>query len=128
MRNVFVAFTPYHVLLSCGIALDQESSAENHLIVTSNFSGVGALLYSLKRWELSPFARIEGLPTTYGRNGRFKRRFTIRKNITMIARYVCRHSFGSIYAFNDTKPEAQAALHFAKKDNRNAVGAYVKDG
>jgi len=128
MKNLFIAHTPYNVLLSCGIALEQEGSIENHLIVTRNFSGVGALLYSLKRWELSPFARIEGLPITYGRNGRFKKRFTIRKNIKMIARYVCRHSFGRVYVFNDMKPEAQAALHFAKKSNRNAVGVYVEDG
>ncbi len=37
MESVFVAFSPYHVFLSCAIALDQGDSADNYLFAVCNF-------------------------------------------------------------------------------------------
>jgi len=128
MKNIFITFTPYHIFLSCSIALYQESSAENHLIIIRDFSGFERLLDSLRGWERSPFAQIESLPGIYGRSGKFNKQFTIRNNVTMIARYVSHHTFERVYIFNDAKPEAQCALYFAKKVNKRTVGVYVEDG
>lgn len=128
MRNVFIAFTPYHILLSCGIALDQSDLADNCLFIVSDFSDVEPLIHSLEGWNYSPFAQIECLPGIYGQDRKYRRRFISRKNLTTITEFINKHQVSRIYVFHDGRAEAQAALHFAKKDNRDAVGTYVEDG
>ena len=128
MKNIFIAFTPYHVLLSYAIALKEESSAENYLSVISDFSDVDPLIRSLKGWSRCPFAQIECLPGVYGQASMSRRRFTVRRNLTAITHFVSRQKFGRIYVFHDGRAEAQAALHFAKKGNKGTVGVYVEDG
>ena len=128
MKNLFIAFTPYHVLLAYAIARDEESSAENYLFVISDFRDVEPLIHFLEGWSRCPFAQIERLPGMYSQASNFRRRFTIRRNLTTIIESVTRHKVERVYIFHDGRPEAQAALHFANKGNKGAVGIYVEDG
>ena len=128
MKNVFISFTPYHILLSYAIALDEEKSAKNCLFVISDFGDVDPLVYSLEGWSRCPFAQIERLPGVYGQVSRFRRHFIIKRALIPITEFITRHKIECVYVFNDGRPEAQAALHFAKKANKSTVGIYVEDG
>lgn len=128
MKNIFICFTPYHVLLSCGIALDCGNSAQNYLFVISDFRDATYWVHLLKDWNQSPFTQIECLPGIYDSASIFRRCSTIRKNLTPITQFVSKHGADCVFVFNDGRPEAQGALHFAKKSNKNATGVYVEDG
>jgi hypothetical protein len=128
MKNIFIAFTPYHVLLSYAIALNEANSGENHLFLISDFSYVEPLIHSLKGWSRCPFAQIECLPGVYSQESMSRRRFTVRENIAPIMQSVRENGVRRVYVFHDGRAEAQTALHFAKKGNKGTVGVYVEDG
>ena len=128
MRNVFITFTPYHILLSCAIAFDKHAQEENYLFVISDFDEAGALIKAMEGWSGCPFAEIESLPGVYGKASMFRRRFTVRRNIAAISKSVKEDKIDRVFVCHDERAEAQAALHFAKKGNKNTVGVYVEDG
>jgi len=68
MKNIFLAFTPYHILLSCSIALDYSQIDENFLFIISDFSESDALSRTLKNWQDPPFKKIIFLPGVYRKN------------------------------------------------------------
>lgn len=127
MKNIFVAFTPYHILLSCSIALDYSQNDENFLFIFSNFSEAETLGRILRNWTKSPFKQIYILPGIYKKNI-FEQKFIVRKHIKIIQNFIRNLKIDNIYVFNDAWPETQALFYYAKKNNKNVVGIYIEDG
>jgi hypothetical protein len=127
MKNVFFAFTPYHILLSCSIALDNSQTSENFLFIISDFSDAEVLGKILKNWQDSPFKKIIFLPGIYKKNI-FKKRFIIRKNIKTLENLLQDSVLDKVYVPNDARSETQIILRYAKKNNKNALGIYIEDG
>ncbi len=128
MKNIFIAHTPYHVLLSNALALGEGNLVDNHLFIISDFSDAELLAQSLKSWNRSPFTQITLLNGVYGEASMVHRILTVRKNITQISRFISKCKVDRVYVFNDSRAEGQAALHFSTKNNNRTLGTYVEDG
>jgi len=128
MRNIFVAFTPYHILLSCGIALDQGSSAENTLVAISEGADTELLVRVLREWSQQVFVNIHRLPGALHEPSVFHRRAISRKNARAVLSLL--HDFipDHAYVFNDGRAETQAILHHCKQYNTLMKAIYVEDG
>ncbi len=127
-KQIFVAFSPYHLLLSLVLARNQNDKVVNHLVVVSDFGGANTLLDALNSWSQSPFASIVSLPGTYGNPGMLRTAFIMRRNARTIERLVLHENFDYVYVFNDLRAEAQAALYYSQRGNRTALGVYGEDG
>lgn len=126
-RNVFVAFTPYHLLLSCAIALSEGEQAENYLFVVGDFDA-STLVSALSKLLTHAFANVELLQGTYRVSSLYKRRIIIRRNLSQIRKLLGKHPVDRVYVFNDGRAESQFALDLAKTTAKCAKGIYVEDG
>jgi len=128
MRNVFVAFTPYHILLSCGIVLDQTSSAENILIAILEGVNAELLLQVLRESDREIFANMYSLPGALHKHSIFYRRAISRENARTAMSTMRDFIADKAYVFNDARAESQAILHYTKEHNSSAKAIYVEDG
>ena len=130
MKNLFIAYTPYHILLSHGLVEDMSGEIENYLIIFSDFIDKKALKYLQETKLQSQFNEI-----LYYASGtdlrlftRLKRQLIMWKNVRFITKFVKKHKFDRVYVFNDLRMESQAALHFVRRRNKNSMIIYVEDG
>lgn len=128
MHNIFLAFTPYHVLLSCAIALQECDDAYNHLIIRPSFSHAPMLTTVLSDWKGSPFDRVTCIRGLHGVSSEGLKRFILKTNSLVIRGIVKSQLVDKVYVGSDGSPESQTALHFAKSSNFNAKGIYIEDG
>lgn len=126
MDNIFIAHTPYHIVLAYGIARKNKSK-DNILLIVFDFLKADDMAEILKSSPGIPFKEIEFLPGAYGYGG-MRKRINIRKNIKTIRKIVNSGAVGSVYIFNDSRAENQALLHYAQKKNGSVKGVYVEDG
>jgi len=125
--NVFLAHTPYHVMLACGIAVDQGLD-ENHLLISTEFKDAGLASDAFQRWDRKPFRSVELLLGDYALHPIIQRRWRDKKNVWRIELFCRRIKPDRVFAFNDYYPYDQALLHFAKRNNPEALGIYVEEG
>lgn len=55
MTELYICFTPYHVLLSSCIAYGESTQYDKEIIIVEDFSDVDKLVTGLKDWEGDPF-------------------------------------------------------------------------
>lgn len=128
MCDIFIACTPYHILLSYAIASIQGNLTDRYLFIISDFKRADALVHLFERLCKPHFAKIHWLPGIYRKTNKFVQGIVIKKNVNTMRWFVNRHKVDRIYVFNDGGPESQAALYYGKLGNKNAIGVYVEDG
>ena len=127
VNSVYIAHTPYHVLLSLYLSLDQHAH-ENHLIVIGDTSRLLEFATTINKcWNPSPFKHTTYLSGMYEKSNWLTKQLLKKKNVKFMKKYFQNHSFQNIYVFNDRRPEIQAALYFSKKFGVNTA-IYVEDG
>jgi len=124
MTNVFVAFTSYHVLLSCVIA--SENNEKNCLVIINDSANLKELIKAIKEEKESPFSNFIFLPGVYGIKSTTQRRLIIRNNIKTLKRAIKNAVIKRAYVCHDGRPESQLILSYAKRNN--APGIYIEDG
>jgi len=127
-RNaVFLAFTPYHVFLACGICFGRGDNKRNYLVAVGGADRFRDLLADNSTWAHAPFAQIVPLPTRFFQK-RIRRPLAVWGNTRTLRRLIRQTRPGWFVTFNDTLPESRAALAYAKSLSPDTVGAYVEDG
>jgi len=114
--NVFMPMTPYHVFLSCGVALGEHRGERNHLIVIEDFPGADILVESVMRWSHSPFRGITLHAGTLGRGSDLTRGLAIQRSSRRLVKMVSDAPIDRLYVFNDARADEQAVIrHVAKR-------------
>ncbi|WP_137286129.1 polysialyltransferase family glycosyltransferase [Halorussus salinisoli] len=123
MKSLYIAHTPYHVLLASTLAASAEEDRERHLVSVLD-SDMAELLRSLELDEDPPFDHVYSIPGTLDTTGR---RGELRKKVNSlrVRRYVNCERPDELYTFNDHRPESQAAFDALGDDVRRI---YVEDG
>jgi len=128
--NLFIAHTPYHILLSIAFARDflmkQLCKVRNYLIIIDDFSDAELYKKALCLGFDNPFCQILVLPT-YKIKPRLLHYIRQRIKAKIIMELTRQEKPNNIYVFNDFGQEAQSAL-FAQKNLRCGKGIYIEDG
>lgn len=69
MESFFIVNTPYHILISIGLALQDKSNQDKHLILTADFNSVEDFYNSIVTWDNNPFSDIVILRGNYQMKG-----------------------------------------------------------
>lgn len=130
MKRIFIAYTPYHVLISCGLADFYSNFDKNYLIVISDFENAELLSRTISNWRCNPFLEIKVLRGKYStREGDIIRRGIISAfNTKFLIRYFNKldKSEIKIFAFNDGNPESQIMAYLNSMSGGKNI--YVEDG
>lgn len=65
MKDVYICFTPYHIILSCAIAFAKNDKIENDLIIQPSFPNVDNFIDGIKEWNDNLFNEIIEIPGRY---------------------------------------------------------------
>jgi hypothetical protein len=128
MSNLYITHTPYHVLISCGLACFSREKM-NYLIIIRDFPNVDAYYESILEWKNNPFTDIILIPGMYNiKNNNIVNVTRIcYRNIHIIQSFYKYMSVGSrAFLFNDRRPEGQIMAYLISK--RNGLNIYVEDG
>ena len=128
MSSFFLTYTPYHVIVVCGIASRIDNSVEKKLIIIEDFQNAELFRQAIINWHKNPFSEIILLKSTYYsfNKGDSVRTECIIKKINAIKKMLEKKGALTTYIFNDWNPEAQILA----KINKNNFGRniYVEDG
>ncbi|MFP9193680.1 polysialyltransferase family glycosyltransferase [Natrialbaceae archaeon A-CW1-1] len=125
MNKLYLTHTPYHILLSCVLGLENDSDGHTQALVGFVDSDITGLLNAFNRSDEVPFERVFQLSGIYEAN-RPRRRFRQKRNTIRIRRKINHWQPDRIYSFHDYRPEDQIALTTAQKHGAKRV--YVEDG
>lgn len=130
MNCIYIAHTPYHTLISCGLASLYENSKQKYLIIISDFEYADIFYKIICDWKANPFTEVKLLPGLYKvkREDRIKSITILRKNIKILKEFIHSKSIErcKTFVFNDSRPEGQNVAYLNSK--RNGVNTYVEDG
>lgn len=129
-NSVFIAHTPYHILLSVALAFTHVVRHSNkvriYLVIVNDFQDSSLYKKCLDLWENNPFSQVLVLP-----NCKVKQRLLYyilqRKNTLTITKFIKKITPNIIYVFNDISHEAQAAL-YTQHQLKFGKSIYVEDG
>jgi hypothetical protein len=128
MKNIFLAFTPYHVLLSYSIALAHHQSEDNIFFIISDFAESIKLAKAIEESRNSSFKKVYVLAGSYGKNNKILKWIITRNNILTLKHFIKNFQIKNIYSCQDQKAEGQALFYFAKKRNKATQCFYIEDG
>lgn len=122
-RNIYIAFTPYHIFLASMIALEYKQD-DNRLVLIADFA-VERIAAAVR--ESGLFSKSIVLPGLYKlvkhRNARRK------KNAAILQKQILEEiSVDRIFMGTDTRIETQAAAYAVKKVNPRAGIVVLEDG
>ncbi|MDN5319828.1 MAG: hypothetical protein PWP49_248 [Thermococcaceae archaeon] len=127
--NIYLAHTPYHILLTLAIAYYRDTNTEHYLFIVGDFKNARGIYAKLQ--ELPLFKKVWFLPGNYKRNMLYeaiilkKNTYTIQK---LLKRYLLpKDTRLNVFIFNDRRPEDQLLMYLNKKYYRG-VNYYVEDG
>ena len=126
--NIFITFTPYHIILAYGLARASYAKSSNQLIIIADFENADKIYSILKNMDQSPFQKIHFRLGRYGTKEFGTTRITrMTKNIKVIKK-IYDHTQLPIYAyiFNDANAEGQYLAYLNKK--HGGINVYVEDG
>lgn len=127
--NIFLAFTPYHVLLAyCMAAKRQQSGERNVLFIISEFPEADTFADSLRVSKRNVFSDVVLLQGEYRKRSIFVKIGMRKKNAALIRDFVRKLRIHTVFVGNDQRVEAQAALYHAKRAWPQSKGVYVEDG
>jgi hypothetical protein len=131
MNSIYIAHTPYHILISCGLAISNDNSEGKYLIIISDFENSHFYYQAISNWEKNPFTEIKLLPGRFNskvETNMGKAKFLINNVITLkrffknkLAFKLCR-----AFIFNDNRPEGQVISFMNSK--QDGINIYVEDG
>ncbi len=122
-KNIFIAFTPYHIFLASMIALTRFENS-NILIVIKDFSA-DKIIRALNSSKI--FAEVITLPGLYKQE--FQRNTLRKNNAKSIGALINKYnSIDTLFLGTDTRIETQSAAYKVKKIFKNAVVAVLEDG
>ncbi len=129
MTIVFLAYTPLHLLISCGFALSESQNEEKRLIVVEDFLNAKKYIKLILKWKFNPFKKIY---LFIGRKSYDDKLFIIKflyfkKKIINIKKFWSKIKNNvplKIYFFNDRHIESQ---YFLSK-NKYIYSIYIEDG
>jgi len=124
MDNIFVTFTPYHVLLAYTIA--STNKEKNYLVVIDDAVNLKELSEAIKEEKNSPFKDVIFLPGIKKIKTPIQRYLIIKNNIKLLKKAIKNIIIKRVYVCNDSRPESQLILSYGKRDN--ALGIYIEDG
>lgn len=135
MTSLYIAHTPYHVILASALASESdESQGDQHLLGILD-SDMEPLLESIRGARDDPFDEVRtlaGAATFASRIAHTSRltQFRARYNCFVVRRYVADNRTNEVYSFNDQRPEDQAAFDAVTRDEslRDVRRVYVEDG
>lgn len=117
--ELFIAFTPYHVILALAVSKSNFST----LIVVPEFSGSEAFIGAISKH--TGFDRVVSLDGTAG-IGAFREGLRVRSNANQVRRLVASGSFSTLCIFNDSRLESQVAVQTAGSGVEHIT--FVEDG
>jgi len=130
-KSIFIASTPYHILLSTVMALkyskEQNYQSKRYLILVNNFKGAELYKKALVLWENNPFYQIFLLPSNRDLGNKILYIIRIRKITSIISKTVKKLTPDVIYVFNDTSHYNQVAL-FIQHKLKYGRSIYIEDG
>lgn len=121
--ELYLALTPYHVLLACGIACQRPGKAE--LIVYQSVPPT--LLGAIREWSACPFSTIDVLPNPKRYRSLARQVWGASRNAARLRARVLRQPYGAAFVFNDGVAESQAVMHWLKRFGETEIH-YVEDG
>lgn len=131
MKNIFLTYTPFHILTACGLASEKGNAQENILIFFKDFPNSDIYYDAIKDWKHNPFKDIyiidEGMQFA---QKSLKQRFGFsRAKLNAISRFWEKNLKNTnescyIYSFNDDTVESQ----FLFSKNTKERNYYVEDG
>jgi len=136
MKSIYLAFTPYHILLSCAIAKDIDDCNKKEIIIFKDSVNANQFAALLRNWESSPFDRItvfEGVYDAIYYGIKYKDIIkvdstvnVIRRNVSATKKYFRNKTVSKVFNFHDGRPEGQIAEYLNHK--RGGENIYVEDG
>lgn len=128
MKQIYVAYTPYHLLLSCGLAAFSGGSDEKYLVVIPAYADVDVFCRCVVEWGKNPFSKIIMTNGIYDVSGRIKRVDLTQKNIKIIKNFFIDdvNEACEVFIFNDGYPEAQIMARL--NHQKGGFNTYVEDG
>jgi hypothetical protein len=121
---VFVAYTPYHVLLAYCLARTEFADRDSILVLVED--AVGEIDYPdliLARQEPG-FQEVLKLPGLFGEENRIRRKRVLFSNVRRLRRTFRHRDIGPVLVFNDARPESQ---YFLSRPGAG-FGYFVEDG
>ena len=140
-RNLFLANTPLSVLQAAAAARRQGTRAQ--LVLLEDFELAPRFAALLRRWRDNPFEAVVRLPGRHEEHRRgpgaqrgaaaVLRRIASRRDIrrdalAVLAALDSRFEPDAVWVGNDSKIEAQYALHLASQRSGDRAGRYLDDG
>lgn len=137
MKELYVSYTPYHILLNSSIASSRDESIEKDLIIIEDFSNIDKIVKGLNNWKDNPFREhivIDGKFSTdlpddksifniFRKNSVFN---VFKKGITEIKKRYENQNFQTVFTGNDERPHSQFLEYICRKNN--GINVYVEDG
>jgi len=121
-ETLFIAHTPYHILLSLGMA-----EKGDHLVILADFNETEIFNKLIKKHYQSIFSTIQILPGRMTVNNVLWRRVLLsRKNKKHIHRFYESGTIERTVIFNDSAVEGQYAAYLSYK--RGIPSVYTEDG
>jgi|LDZR01.1.fsa_nt_gi hypothetical protein len=137
MKSVYLAYTPYHILLSSVIATASDTNKEKALLIFKDFVNPEVFASVLRKWKLNPFDEIllmNGVYDAQQYNRRFEKLIKpdssfniIRRNVDNVKRYIKKNNIiNKVFTFHDGRAESQIAEYINHK--KGGTNIYVEDG
>ncbi len=137
MRELYVSYTPYHILLNSSIAFYRDESIEKDLIIIEDFSNAKEIVNGLKNWGENPFKEIVLIDGKFSLDlvskksvlNIFKRNSVVnlfRKGVSTLKKRYGNMTFDTVFTCNDERPQSQYLENKCRKNN--GLNVYVEDG
>jgi len=137
MKELYMCFTPYHILLNSCIAYNRDTAEDKEIIIIEDFSNAENIVKGLKNWRANPFKKHVEIKGAYSvKDIPEKSIFNVFKsdsdiNIlkegidTLKERYA-NSSLSILFTCNDGRPQSQFLEYKCKKNG--GLNIYVEDG
>ena len=137
MKSIYLTFTPYHILLSCAIAINSDNNTEKEIIIFKDFVNADKFAVLLHKWKSSPFDRVtvfEGTRDVTPYKAKYKSIIKLdstlnvmKRNISAIKKYFKKNkTISKVFTFHDGRLESQIAEYLNHK--RGGENIYIEDG
>ncbi len=137
MKDVYLCFTPYHMLLCSCIALDRDDDIEKEIILIEDFLDADRILDVLKKWNETPFDEhlmvkgkfsVDKIPEKSIFNV-FKSQSVInllKEGIDTLKERYDDFSLDGVFTCNDGRPQSQFLEYKCNKND--GLNVCVEDG
>lgn len=130
MKSIYIIHTPYHLLISCGLAASNHLK-NNYLIIIGDFESCEIYYNFISSYAATVFSDILVLPGKFNlkRKDVFHKIVLLRQNSRKIKSYLkstCKSEKCTTFIFNDERIEGQTIAYFNSK--KNGTNIYVEDG